>query len=60
MKYNSKAVVGTIRDSENIFMQGYYKTEEFKYILKTDTKTAIESELVVGIKTPLNIIFITL
>ena len=31
-----------------------------KYILKAKTKTAIKSRLVIGIKTPLNTIFITL
>ena len=39
-------------------MQGYYKKGELKYILKADTETAIK--LVVGIKTPLDTIFIIL
>jgi len=39
-------------------MQSYYKIREFKYILKANTEIAIE--LVVGIETPLDIIFIAL
>jgi len=58
LKYNSKAAVGTIRDPEDVFTQSYYKTGELKYILEADTNT--ETELVVGIETPLDIIFIAL
>jgi len=39
-------------------MQGYYEIGELKYILKVNIKIAIESKLIVGIETPLDIIFI--
>ena len=58
LKYNNKATVGAIEDFEDIFIQGYYKKGEFKYILEVDTKIVIK--LVVGIETLLDIIFITL
>ena len=60
LKHNSKVVVGAIEDFKDIFIQGYYKIKEFRYVLKADIKTVIESELVVDIETPLNIIFIIL
>jgi len=60
LKYNSKAVTGTIKDFKDIFTQSYYKIKEFKYILKANTKIVTECELVVGIKIPLYIIFIIL
>ena len=60
LKYNSKAAAGTIKDFKNIFIYGYYKIGGFRYVLKVNTEIAIESELVVGIKTLLNIIFIIL
>ena len=60
LKYNNKAAAGIIKDFKDVFIQSYYKKGEFKYILEADIKTAIESELVVGIETLLNIIFITL
>jgi len=41
-------------------MYGYYKIGELKYALKADIKTVIESRLVVGIKTLLDIVFIAL
>ena len=58
LKYNSKAAVGAIENPKDIFTQGYHKIKEFRYILKTDTKTV--TELVVGIKTLLDIISIAL
>ena len=58
LKYNSKVAVEAIKNPKDIFMQGYYKIKELGYTLKTDTKTKTKS--VVGIKTPLDIIFITL
>jgi len=60
LKYNSKAATGIIDVFKDVFTQGYYKIEEFKYILKVNTKTVIESELIVGIKTLLDIISIIL
>jgi len=60
LKYNSKAVVGAIKNLKNVFIYSYYKIEELIYILKGDTKIAIKSKLVVGIKTLLSIIFIIL
>ena len=60
LKYDSEAAIGAIKDPKDIFMQGYHKTKELKYILKVNIKTATESGLVVGIKTPLDIIFIIL
>jgi len=60
LEYNSKAIVGAIENPKNVFMQGYYKIGELKYALKTDTKTTIKRELVMGIKTLLDIIFIIL
>ena len=38
----------------------YEVVTKSKYILKAETETTTEPKLVVGIKTPLNIIFITL
>ena len=60
LEHNSEAVGGAIKDFKDIFTQGYYKTKKFRYILKVETKTAIECELVVDIKTPLDITFIIL
>jgi len=58
LEYNSKAAVRATEDFKDVFIHGYYKIKELKYILEVDTKTVIE--LIVGIKTPLNIIFIIL
>ena len=60
LKYNSKAAAKAIENLKDIFIQGYYKTKELKYILKADTEITTESKSVVGIKTPLNIVFIIL
>jgi len=60
LKYDSKAVVGTMEDFKDVFMYSYHKIGELRYALEVDIKTAIESGLVVGIETPLNIISITL
>jgi len=60
LKYNNKVAVGAIEDLKDVFTQSYYKIGGFKYILKVETETVTERELVVGIKTPLDIIFITL
>ena len=59
MEYN-KVATGAIEDFKDIFMQGYYKIGEFRYVLEVDIKTAIESGLVVGIETLLDIISIAL
>ena len=60
LKYNSKAAVGAIKDLKDVFIQGYYEIRELRYILEANIKIVIESELVVGIDTLLNIIFIAL
>ena len=60
LKYNSKVAAGINEDSKDIFMHGYYKIGELRYVLEADTETVIESELVVGIETLLDIIFIAL
>jgi len=60
LKYNSKVIIGATRDLKKVFIYNYYKTKEFRYILKANTETVIENELVVGIKTLLDIIFIAL
>jgi len=60
LKYNSEAAVGAIKNPKDVFTQGYYKTKELRYILKADIKTVTESELVMGIDTPLDIISIAL
>ena len=60
LKYNNKVVVGITKDFKDVFIYSYYKIKEFRYVLKVKTKTVIESELVVDVKTLLNIIFITL
>ena len=58
LKYDSEATAGAIEDFKDVFIQGYYKIGELRYILEVDIKIAIK--LVVGIETLLNIIFITL
>jgi len=60
LKYNSEAAIGATKNPKDIFILGYYKIEKLKYILNVNTKTVIESELVVGIETLLNIVFIIL
>jgi len=60
LKYDSEAVIEVTKNPKYIFMLGYYKIKKLKYILKVDTETATESELVVGIKTLLNMVFIIL
>ena len=59
LEYNNKTVVGVIENFKDIFTQSYYKIKEFGYTLEVNTKTTIERELVVGIKTLLDIVFIT-
>jgi len=60
LKYNSKAVIGAIRDLKDVFIWSYYKIGELKYILKVEIKIVTERKLVVDIKTLLDIIFIAL
>jgi len=58
LEYNNKTVVGTIKDFKDVFIYGYYKIKGLGYALEVNIKIVIE--LVVGIKTLLNIIFIIL
>jgi len=60
LKYDSKAVARTIKNSKDIFMYSYHKIGELKYILKVNIKTATENKLIMGIETLLNIISIIL
>jgi len=59
LEYNTKAAVGAIKDFKNVLMQSYYKIREFKYAPEANNEI-VKSELVVGIKILLNIVFITL